>query len=256
MTTARKGGENEADTHSIDGAWTAGNLSKAKQHQRGPGSKRKGINDQNRLKSGTPTTKHRLSQRMKRNGGREKQYASKQIVGRQSRQDDPGKWTHEENKGFNSAFHKANHLLQGAEDPSATELQCIPTESGLETVKPPLKNLCRKIYSAHCIIQYTHSTYTGVRRKKKKKESCTVGIHSTTAVRTVCAHYCVYNRRRKTVAGRIGKKSHLIIALCNHTNTVTLSDMFHTILGTEKSNLDNNFFLTRIELKRRASNYP
>ena len=137
MTTARKGGENEADTHSIDGAWTAGNSidgSKAKQHQRGPGSKRKGINDQNRLKSGTPTTKHRLSQRMKRNGGREKQYASKQVVGRQSRQDDPGKWTQEENKGFNSAFHKANHLLQGAEDPSATELQCI---SGLETEKNP-----------------------------------------------------------------------------------------------------------------------
>ena len=38
MTTAGKGGENEADTYSIDGAWTAGNLSKAKQHQRGPGS--------------------------------------------------------------------------------------------------------------------------------------------------------------------------------------------------------------------------
>ena len=82
MTTARKGGKNEADTHFIDGAWTAGNLSKAKQHQRGPGSKRKGINDQNRPKSGTPTTKHRLSQRMKRNGGREKQYANKQVVGR------------------------------------------------------------------------------------------------------------------------------------------------------------------------------
>ena len=137
MTTARKGGENEADTHSIDGACTAGNLSKAKQHQRGPGSKRKGVKEQNRLKSGTPPTSHRLYQRMKRNGDREKQYASTKVVGRQSCQDDPGKWTQEENKGFNSAFFKAKHLLQGAEDPSATELQCIPTESGLETVKPP-----------------------------------------------------------------------------------------------------------------------
>ena len=57
MTTARKGGENEADTDSIYGAWTVSNISKAK-HKRGPGSKRKGINDQNCLKSGTPTTKH------------------------------------------------------------------------------------------------------------------------------------------------------------------------------------------------------
>ena len=69
MTTARKDGENKADTHSIDGAWTAGNLSKAKQPQQSPRSKGKGIKDQNCLKSGTPTTKHRLSQRMKRNGG-------------------------------------------------------------------------------------------------------------------------------------------------------------------------------------------
>ena len=91
MTTARKGGENEAGTQSFDGAWTASNVSKAKQHQRGPGRKRKGISDQNRLKSGTPTTKHQLSQRMKRNGGREWQYASKQVVGGQFRQDDTRK---------------------------------------------------------------------------------------------------------------------------------------------------------------------
>ena len=91
---------------------------------------------------------------------------SKQVVGRQSRQEDPGKWTQEENKGFNSAFHKANHLLQGAEDPSATELQCIPKEYGLETVKPPLENPCSKMYSAHLLVYCTHSTYTGVRRKK------------------------------------------------------------------------------------------
>ena len=72
MTTARKGGRNEADIHSINGAWNASNVSKAKQYQLGPGCKRKGIND--RLKSGTPTTKHRLSQRIKRNGGQEWQY--------------------------------------------------------------------------------------------------------------------------------------------------------------------------------------
>ena len=218
--TTRKGGENEADTHSIDGAWTAGNLSKAKQHQRGLGSKRKGINDQNRLKSGTPTTKHRLSQRKKRNGGREKQYASKQVVERQSRQDDPGKWTQEEDKGFNSTFHKANHLLQGAEDPSATELQWIPTESGLETAKTPLEILCRKIYSAHCIIQYTHSTYTGVRKKEEKRimysrhthhHRCEDSMRALLCLQPMQEHCCWAHR----------KISRFINASCNHTNTVT-----------------------------------
>ena len=92
---------------------------------------------------------------MKRNGGREKQYASKQMVGRQSRQDDPGKWTQEGNKGFNSASAKLNCLLQGAEDLSATELQFV---SGLET-KKPLENTCGKIFSAHFSIE----------REKKKR---------------------------------------------------------------------------------------
>ena len=104
---------------------------------------------------------------MKRNGGRERQNASKQVVGRQYRQDYPGKWTHEENKGLNSASGKTNHLLQGEEDPSATELQCI---SGLETEKNPLENMCRKIYSAHCI-HCTHSTYRERKRKEKMKNA-------------------------------------------------------------------------------------
>ena len=163
MITAQKGREDEADTHSIDGSWTASNESKAQQHQRGPGIKRKGINDKNCLKSGTPTTEYRLLQRMKRNGGRERQNASKQVVGRQYRQDDPGTWTQEENKGLNSASTKTNYLLQGAEDPSATEVQCI---SGLETEKTRQKIRAGK-YILHTI--YTVHTVRIEREKEKKK---------------------------------------------------------------------------------------
>ena len=68
------------------------------------------------------------------------------LVKRQSRQDGPGKWTQEENKGLNSSSAKTDHLLQGVEDLSATELQCI---SGFEAEKNPLKNTCMKLYSAY-----------------------------------------------------------------------------------------------------------
>ena len=80
-----------------------------------------------------------------------------------------GKWTQDENKGLNMAFAKANHLFQGAENPTKTELQSISTDSGLKikTVKSLLENLCGKIYSALCIIYYTRSTYTWERGKKK-----------------------------------------------------------------------------------------
>ena len=58
-----------------------------------------------------------------------------------------------------------------------------------------------------------------------------------------CLVLCIVNKQHDATAHR--KKSHFINALCNHTNTVTLSDTSHTILKTEQSNLysdDNNFF--------------
>ena len=137
MTTARNGGENEADTHSFDGACTASNV---KQHQRGPDSKRNRINDQNRLKSGTPTTRHWLYQRMNQNGGRERQYGE-----RQSHQDNPGKWTQDKNKGTSQWNYN------------------ISTESGFETVKTGK-------YILHCMINCTRSTY----RERKKEEKWTM----------------------------------------------------------------------------------
>ena len=186
---------------------------------------------------------------MKRNGGLERQCASKQVVGRLSRQDEPGKSTQKGSKGLNSASTKANHLLQGANDLIATELQCISTEYGLETVKPPLENTCRKIYYAHCIIYCTHS-------KEREKEPCTEGIHII-SVKTVRAHHCKYisRRCRKTMTGCEHRKTPFINALLNQANTVILSDTFHTISGAAKcdSDSDNKIFV-KDQSKKRNSN--
>ena len=190
MSLTRMGGENEADTHSIDGAWTAGNLSKAKLHQQGPGSKRKRSNDPNSLISGVPTTKHRIYQRTQRIGDRGKQYDKLPIVGARVQGDDPGDWLDDEEKWLNQDTRKGNHLLQRTKDLNSTELQSTPTKFGLETAES-LKKL-EKIYInfTHCIIYYIHCTKGG-------KKNMTVGYRDSVSihsVRIVCENSIKYRR--------------------------------------------------------------
>ena len=166
MSFTRTGGENEADTHSIDGAWTAGNLSKAKLHQQGPGSKRKRSNDHNRLKSGIPTTDHRLYQRMQRIGNREKQYAKILSGTRRFHEDDPGDWSRDAKNVSNQVKRGTNHVLQGVKDPTATELQFI-ANFGLETAKSPPKYEIKNIKFIHCILYCKHCIQTGKKYIKK-----------------------------------------------------------------------------------------
>ena len=171
------GVKNEVDTHSIDGAWTAINVSKTKLYQQGPGSKRKRDNDRNRLKSGVPTTKHRIYQRTQRIGDREKQYAKTLSETRRFQVDDPEEWLADAKMGSNQVKGGTNHAFQDAEDPTATEQQFIPTP-GLETANSPLKYKIRNIKFTHCIGYYKYCKQTGEKIYKRKKEikavSCTI----------------------------------------------------------------------------------
>ena len=166
MSLTRIGEENEADTHSIDGAWTAGILSKAKLHQQGPGSKRKRSNDHNRLKSGIPTTKHRIYQRTKRIGNREKQYANILSGDRRLYEDGLGEWPRDAKNGSNQVKAGTNHVLQGVKDLTATECQFI-SNFGLETANSPLKYEIKIIKLTHCIIYCKYCIQTGKKIYKK-----------------------------------------------------------------------------------------
>ena len=106
----------------------------------------------------------------------------------------------------------------------------------LNNETPARKFLQKNIFCTLYSILYTQS-YTKVRKKEEKRTMYSRHTQHHRCEDSIRALLCLQPMQEDCC--------HFINALCNHTNAVSSSDTFHTILGTEQSNSysdDNNFF--------------